>query len=175
MLASLSYSLRQQDWLQLSPAPTSLLPRQWRNWVLDPGSLTKRLKALQCSPFSVALHHVGYGRATLSEAKALNIAPRHQVYVREVTLMVAGIRVVRARSVIPRATLTGPERQLLHLGTKPLGEFLFTHPKMVRGPIQFKQGRIDHREAWARRSVFYLNDKPLLVSEVFLPELLQVE
>ena len=152
--------------------PTSLLPEPWRTWLLDKDSLTQRLKDLEPNGFSVQLGFTGFGRASLSEAKALGINPREQVYVREVALCLNGTPVVMARSIIPRSTLTGPERQLLHLKNKPLGEFLFSHKHMRRGAIECKQGAINDQPAWARRSIFYVNSKPLLVSECFLPALL---
>jgi chorismate--pyruvate lyase len=79
-----------------------------------------------------------------------------------------------ARTVIPHSTLTGAERQLLALNNKPLGEFLFSHKNMSRNSIQIKRGRVDQNLIWGRRSIFKLNNKPLLVSEYFLPSLLEV-
>lgn len=174
MLSSLSPQLQQQAWLKLSPMPRTLLPEPWRNWVLDSGSLTQRLKNLTNDPkaFSVQLNRIEFTRASLSEARALNIPFREQVYVREVTLMLRGEPVVVARSVIPRSTLTGYERQLMRLGNKPLGEFLFNHKHMKRHAIECKQGQVSNQKAWARRSVFELSGKPLMVSEVFLEHLL---
>lgn len=174
-LLRFSTALLNQDWLSLSPMPSSLLPEPWRTWLLDKGSLTQALKALSPNSFSVRLDYTGFSRASLSEAKTLGIDPREQVYVREVALCLNDIPVVMARSIIPRSTLTGPERQLLHLNNKPLGEFLFSHKHMRRGAIECKQGAIEGQSAWARRSIFYVNNKPLLVSEYFLPALLDFQ
>lgn len=173
MLSLLSPQLQNQPWLSLKPMPSTLLPQPWRSWVLDSGSLTHRLKCLTGKPdaFSVSVQRVGFTRATLSEARALGISVRDQVYVREVTLNLNNEPVVVARSVIPRSTLTGYERQLMWLGSKPLGEFLFTHRRMRRCAIECKQGRVAGQDAWARRSIFELSGKPLLVSEVFLEHL----
>ena len=174
MLSLLSPQLQNQPWLKLKPVPRTMLPPPWRDWVLDSGSLTQRLKTLagNANDFTVSVKRVGFTRATLSEARALNIAVRDQVYVREVTLNIKDAPVVVARSVIPRSTLTGYERQLMWLGTKPLGEFLFTHRHMRRRAIECKQGQVANQRAWARRSVFELSGKPLLVSEVFLEHLI---
>lgn len=174
MLSSLSPQLQQQAWLSLNPMPRTLLPEPWRHWILDNGSLTQRLKDLTGNPqtFSVELKKVGFTRATLSEARALKLNVREQVYVREVSLNLNNIPVVLARSVIPRRTLTGRERQLMFLGNKPLGEFLFNHRHMKRHDIECKHGTISGQPVWARRSVFELSGKPLMVSEVFLEHLL---
>jgi chorismate--pyruvate lyase len=171
----ISSSLRQQHWLKLSPMPSSLLPRKFSSWLLDKGSLTLRLKNLAPGSFSVKLLYTGFARASVSEASALNINFREQVYIREVALCIGNKPYVFARSVIPRSTLTGIERQLLWLREKPLGEFLFTHKNMSRGAIEVKQGEVNTRTSWARRSIFTVNNKPLLVSEYFLPELLVIK
>ncbi len=155
--------------------PHSLLPQPWRNWLLDNGSLTQNLKNLAPGRFSVKVLNTLFTRATLSEANALKMPHRQMVYVREVALCIDTKPVVLARSVIPRSTLTGAERQLLLLQSKPLGEYLFTHKKMSRSKIQIKKGNVDRQDAWARRSIFKLHSKPLLVSEYFLQALLQVK
>ena len=73
------------------------------------------------------------------------------------------------------------------LGNKPLGALLFTHPLVERQPLHYKALHAHHplyRRAtallpdppdrlWARRSLFYLHQAPLLVTEVFLPEILK--
>ncbi len=172
MALTFSTNLTQQDWLSLSPMPHSLLSLPWRTWLLDKGSLTQRLKDLSNGEFCVQVTHTGSARASLSEARTLGITTRSVVYVREVNLCIREKVVVVARSVIPRSTLTGAERQLRVLNNKPLGEFLFSHKHMSRSSIQIKKGRVDHKLMWGRRSIFKLNNKPLLVSEYFLPSLL---
>lgn len=174
-LLDFSNGFSQQPWLSLNPMPHSILSQPNRSWVLDTGSLTARLKSLAPGQFSLQVLSVRFARATLSESKALNIPNRQQVYVREVALCIAGKPCVLARSIIPRGTLTGPERQLLWLKNKPLGEYLFNHRDMQRLPIQCKFGRINQQNSWARRSIFKLSGKPLLVSEFFLPALLQTQ
>jgi chorismate--pyruvate lyase len=125
--------------------------------------------------FSIKVLHTGFARASLSESHALNIPIREQVYVREVALCVDDQPCVFARSIIPRSTLTGSERQLLLLKNKPLGEFLFKHKAMTRGPIEVKSGRVNSQASWARRSIFKVGNKPLLVSEYFLPKLFLIK
>lgn len=99
----------------------------------------------------------------------MGIEPRQRVYLREVQLIVDDQICVVARSVIPLQTLSGREKRLLRLGNKPLGEYLFAHPHMRRGPLELKTsaGR-GGQPRYARRSVFYLSGKPLMVSEAFV-------
>ncbi len=174
MPLTFSTALSQQAWLDLSPMPHSLVARPWRAWLLDKGSLTQNLKDLSPGHFDVRVTHSGFTRPSLSEARALGIAVRQMVYVREVQLRIRQRVVVVARSVIPRSTLSGAERQLLRLHNKPLGEFLFGHKHMWRSRIEVKKGRVNQQPVWGRRSIFKLSGKPLLVSEYFLPSLLEV-
>lgn len=175
MQLSFSQPILQQHWLPTNELAYALVNHPWREWLLDSGSLTQNLKDLAPGRFSVQLIHTGFGRASLSESAALNIPFRQQVYVREVALCIDHKPVIFARSIIPRSSLTGSERQLLFLKNKPLGEVLFTHPNMRRAPIQIKRGMVQNQACWGRRSVFYLNNKPLLVSEFFTSDLFQVK
>ena len=173
-MLSLSAPLAQQEWLAIDPVPNNLFSRVWRDWLLDSGSLTKRLKALPNGTFSVKPLSTRYGRPTLSEAKTLGLPLRAGVYIREVALCLDETVAVYARSIIPMTTLVGEERKLLTLKNKSMGEILFSHKRMRRGPMQLKLGSINHEPTWARRSAFYLNEKPLLVSEFFTRNLLEM-
>lgn len=109
--------------------------------------------------------------------------------VRMVYLLCDGKPWVFARTVIPLRTLSGPQRRLTHLGSKPLGELLFADKTMRRGEVEVARLAAGSPvfsmaaqalkqkpgEIWGRRSVFYLQGKPLLVSEMFLPDLLENE
>lgn len=150
---------------------------RYRSWLLDSGSLTARLRQLAKGDLRVEVVSQGWGRPNLSEARVLGIDPRQRVLVREVRLIGRGQAWVHARSLIPATTLTGKYRQLAHLGNRPLGELLFTDPDIQRGTIQTAPIPLysPQQRCWARRSVFHLAGKPLLVSEVFLPALLQVQ
>lgn len=107
------------------------------------------------------------------------------VYVREVLLLCNDVPVVFAHSVLPFASLRGSWNGINHLGSRPLGEALFSNPRIQRRPLAFRrlyrahplfrsvtrQQQLDARILWARRSVFCLDLHPLLVTEVFLPEI----
>ena len=101
--------------------------------------------------------------------------------VREVVLYGNAQPWVFARSILPLSTLTGRLRKLRQLSNQPLGELLFKDPSMCREPVQY--ARFDagnnllpqstvsmDQVSWGRRSVFRLDNKPLLVAEVFLPD-----
>ena len=157
------------------------IPEQWRDWLSDTGSLTQRL--LDASNGKLTVHIVRQCLDTprLSERLALALAPRHLALIREVILKGDGVPWVYARSVLPLSTLTGPLRKLRNLDSRPLGALLFQSPGMTREPVEVAchtsaNGKLPgalgsiNTPLWARRSVFRLDRKPLLVSEIFLPE-----
>ena len=96
------------------------------------------------------------------------------------TLVCFGQPWVYARSVIPFSTLRGPQRRLASLGNKPLGAYLFRNPSLKRGPLEIAKARLiadlapDQNTidpSYGRRSKFFLQQKPLLVAEIFMPAL----
>jgi len=116
-------------------------------------------------------------RPTADEARALGISPRHRALIREVELLGRHAQPwVFARTVIPATTLTGRERRLRLLGSRSLGSFLFRDPSLERTPLRACQLEDHHQQCyWARRSIFRLHGKPLLVCEVFLPAMEHVQ
>ncbi|VAX14279.1 Chorismate--pyruvate lyase [hydrothermal vent metagenome] len=153
------------------------------DWLFDRGSLTRRLQMACPQDFRVELVEQGWQRPMLNEAMRLGVSPDRLALVRQVYLFCHARPVVYARTVIPLSTLSGAERHLACLGTRPLGAVLFASPNMSRDEVEVACIRPAQRiftpatqmlasepdAIWGRRSVFYLSHKPLLVSEVFLP------
>ncbi len=163
------------------------LPRAggYRPWLGDRGSLTRRLQA-RCQCFSVRRLAQTLRPAFADEWNDLGLGPRRLALIREVLLCCGDTPLVFAHSVIPRPGLTGPWQSLSHLGNKPLGAALFADPLVTRHRLQFKRLDARHplyqaaagqlsappRHLWARRSLFTRLGHPLLVTEIFLPEVL---
>lgn len=153
------------------------LPMQ--DWLLDSGSLTARLIAQSSGQFKVQLVRQIIGLPRLDECQVLGMKRPTLALIREVILRGNGDPWVFARSILPLASLTGQLRHLRKQGTRPLGAFLFSQPQLTRSAIAVARISRDHdyvpgdlmggQLLWGRRSVFYLQQKPLLVSEVFLP------
>lgn len=168
------------------------LPRKYKGWLADHGSLTARLKAI-CAGFSVQIVRSGRLCPNHDETLPLHLQRREQAYVREVVLRCGHEKgyseVVFAHSVVPAASLRGAWAPVTRLGTRPLGEALFSNPRVKRGELQYRRISLRHplmrqvlraglvpqsKSLWARRSVFYLRGHPLMVTEVFLPAVLEV-
>lgn len=154
-----------------------------RSWLLDKGSLTAKLIELSRGNFHVQVVRQVYARASRSEAEALGIAPHSLSLIREVVLMGHNQPWVFARSVLPLSSLTGKLRHLRKQGNRPLGAFLFSKPQLTRSPIALALINRHHKyvpaelmgdsPVWGRRSIFYVDGQPLLVSEVFLPKFIR--
>lgn len=152
-------------------------PRTWRRWLCDRGSLTKHLTIASNNNFRVELQQLRWLLPSRSEAKVLGIKHRQVALIREVKLLGNDQELVFARTVIPANSLTGKQKQLSMLGNRSLGSLLFNEPSMRRGKFQISRLPSTDRKQplWARRSVFFLSNKPLLVSEVFLPILAEID
>ncbi|MCP5158159.1 MAG: chorismate lyase [Gammaproteobacteria bacterium] len=161
------------------------LPVGLAQWLFDPGSLTRRLR--QCCPdrFQVRVLRQGWSRPSRDEARVLRLRLDARTWTREVQLLCGDQAWVFARTLIPSATLRSRGRRLTQLGSRPLGEVLFSDPDMQRGPMEIARivtGQRLHQRAfvgfvappetiWGRRSVFRIDGQPLLVCEIFLPNL----
>jgi chorismate--pyruvate lyase len=166
---------------QWQPASCYSLKDSLLSWLLEPSSLTAKLKR-HCQEFRVEVLGQKVQCCHQDEANEM-IKAGEQVLVREVLLYCDGIPQVFARSLLPLASLTGEEQQLAHLGTEPLGQVLFNNPTLERKGIEIAsfndQSSVaklatslflnTNQKMWGRRSLFFVHDKPLMVAEVFLP------
>jgi chorismate lyase len=152
-----------------------LLDPKITSWLIDSDSLTRRIIKFCChnnSQFSVQVLKEGKALPSVDEAIKLKMKIRQWAYIREVLLLCGDEPVVYAKTIIPLSTLTGKQRQLAFLGNRPLGAFLFSQANLHRDPIEISKLSHKNQQLWARRSAFYLDNKPLLVYEVFLPKLM---
>jgi chorismate--pyruvate lyase len=159
-------------------------------WLIDNGSLTARLQQ-HFSKFAVEPIAVKYAKPIQDETVLLYQPSYKIALIREVLLMGNNQPVVFAHSVLPRASLRGGWNGLGRLGNRPLGATLFANPKVKRTSLSFKKLTSNHvlyqyatrhlmqkpaannpSYLWARRSIFSLNCANIMVTEVFLPQLL---
>lgn len=154
----------------------------WQEWLRDRGSLTLRLQQ-RCGDFRVRRLRQVMDRPNADERRLLHLRACQRALVREVLLLCGETVLVFAHSVIPLKGLHGPWRGLSKLGQRPLGTTLFADPRVRRLPLTSR--RLDRRhplyrglsaqqpdlprQLWARRSLFFLDGQPILVTEVFLP------
>jgi chorismate--pyruvate lyase len=157
-------------------------------WLRANGSLTLRIQQ-RCNNFSVWNVRNRLAPAIYDEAALLGMPTQQKIYTREVFLHADGRPVVFAHSVVASQHLCGAWHALRNLGNRPLGALLFAHPLVRRSALHFYALKPNHplyrraavaldtppQKLWARRSLFILRNAPLLVTEIFLPDILTLK
>lgn len=160
---------------------------RYRPWLVDRGSLTLRLQE-RCAAFRVQAVRQALRPSVIDERPVLRARPGEWLTTREVFLCCADTPVVFAHSVVRCGGLLGPWRWVGGLGARPLGAALFADPRIERTPLAFRAIARRHplyrratallerppRALWARRSIFLREGVPLMVTEVFLPPILEL-
>lgn len=160
----------------------------YRGWLLKRGSLTQHIQRC-CEKFRVRLVNQRLAQPHSDERGLLGLREGEWALVREVFLYCGDDPVVFGRSVLPMKHLRGDWRALGELGDRPLGAALFANPLIQRTRLRFRQLDRQHAlyrsawqalhalpdQLWARRSLFILGGKPILVTEVFLPDILNLK
>lgn len=148
------------------------------SWLFDQGSLTRRLTALAEGAFSVEPLREEWQVLRDDECAALGVPSGSQGWVREVYLHGHEQPWVFARSVAARAALEASGFDLALLGTRSLGELLFSDSAFRRDvieiclyPAPFLPLEVRRTLLWGRRSCFRRGALGVLVAEVFLPRL----
>ena len=151
-------------------------------WLFDASSLTARLIDLCGDDFSVRVISQRWQLLDAEEASAMSLNDVRSALVRQVLLCCGDRPLVYARTVIPVTTIKGAQRRYANMGNRPLGAMLFADRTMRREEVQVAVLPASHEAnqfikadepVWGRRSVFRVADKPLLVSEYFLSDLLK--
>ncbi|NVK89285.1 MAG: chorismate lyase [Gammaproteobacteria bacterium] len=145
-------------------------------WLTFAGSLTEKMEQFSQQKMQVALLRQGHQQLSSDELSTLQLKPRQWGWVREVELSFQAKPWVLARTVIPQSLMSSVAGRLRLLGDKPLGPVLFNGLKAQRRVIDFFQVKALHwsqqrwsQPLWCRRSLFYLDQRALLLKEVFLP------
>jgi chorismate--pyruvate lyase len=163
------------EWLlrdQLIEAPSPIV----LEWLFHEDSLTRRLTRLSDDRFCVEPQFEGWQRLREDECAALHLPEGSEGWVREVYLLGGDENWVFARSVAARSALEQDGLHMDELGTRSLGELLFSDKAFARGPLQVCRypaqwlPKADAQQGlWGRRSCFSRGTLSILVAEVFLP------
>jgi len=155
-----------------------------RGWLFHRESMTERLRSCCQNAFRVDVLSHKFTCPTEEEAAYLNLNTTSTVIAREVMLCCDNEPWMYAKTIIPESTVSNVGDDLLHLGSRPIGEVLFSDPNLSRSHFEFAkvvQGDDAYRHAcgknktlfdflWARRSIFSMPEKgELSITEVFLP------
>ncbi|MCX7182365.1 MAG: chorismate lyase [Nitrosospira sp.] len=154
-------------------------------WLKNRGSLTHLIKQ-HCKDFHVKLVSQSLATVYKDELAVMGLRRGELALVREVHLYCGETPVVFAHSIIVKKDLRGAWRKLNGLGNRSLGATLFNDPMVRRTSIRFKKINSSHPlfnractnlqtmplSLWARRSLFSLHGQSILVTEIFLPPIL---
>ncbi len=160
-------SLKKIDWQDISgfnPSEEISL-----RWLLETGSLSRRLEE-KCQVLSVSLLQnvmIDSDKITSQEKALLGTA--RCCLLREVVLRGDNDDWVIGRTLIPKHSLEKQPHNLMQQGTTPLGLTVFSVDDVSRDQLQFGWAELPHGKLIARRSRLWMNQKPMLVSELFLP------
>ncbi len=161
-------------------------PEKMRDWLTTEGSLTARLMA-HSRAFRVRRLHQHAATCLADEARAIGLPRPGRVWEREVLLECDGVPRVFGHTVVPASCTASDWPLFSALGERSLGTTLFYDPLVRRGQLEYARIRAGHpllmrvRAAiggdddslyYARRCVYRRHQGLLLVTEVFLPEVL---
>ncbi len=158
---------------------SKIIPLKLRGWMTHSGSFMERLKEHQVKP-QIRVLSQQWAYPTSEERAWLKLPMRTYCLIREVMIYSEDKQWMYARTIFPQQTLTGAEKQLGYLKNRSLGSVLFKNPTLIRSPFHFLQLNLEQYilnkdiTAWARRSLFFLKKKSLLLTEVFLPDLYEL-
>lgn len=185
MLQTPLHLTRSTPWQHYVPSLFPNLTHALREWLLYRQSMTQRLRE-HCHKVEVEVlqHQIHFPQR--EEAQMLGLKPRQCVLVREIIMHCDGSPWLYGRSIIPRDFMHGPNKSFAKLGSRPIGEILFSDRQIRRSTFEIAQLNPQHKEhqllahywqqapthLWARRSQFYRDKQSLLLLEVFLPDML---
>ena len=150
-----------------APEETAVEGTEFGHWLLEPDSLSRRFQR-HCDHFTVSLvEQIKISKSQLQDDERVLIGDV-DCLLRKVVLLGDGVPWVFARTLIPVSTLTGQESDLEQLGEMPLGFRVFTDRSARRDALVIANVGDDAEPLWARRSRLWVNEKPLLVAELFL-------
>ncbi|MFI3189713.1 MAG: chorismate lyase [Methylococcales bacterium] len=160
------------------------LPEAVQSWTYESGSLTQRLRATYGNAVAVKVLFQQWRVPFLTERQSLGLHEQRVCLTREVLLHANGKPLILARTILPSATIKIANRSLSKLGTRPLGEVIFSYPHLERiamdvsliNPNEWTTRAVDvghiQQPIWGRRTVYAIKHRQMLVIEFFLPNIL---
>lgn len=162
--------------------------RAYRSWLTERRSLTARWQRAS-GAFRVEPVRQGIAPPLADEHARLALPPRHQAWTRDVVLYCGTTPVAFAHTAAPTLPRGPVHHWLQRLGKRSLGTLLFSHPGFVRIAVDY--AAIDRRHPlhadllrhipgegrgqsryWARRTLFAYGRQRVVLTEVFLPAVL---
>ncbi|WED21744.1 chorismate lyase [Vibrio sp. JC009] len=138
-------------------------------WLTEKGSLSRRL-AENCHELSVSLVNNQMILENAMTMEERSLLTKEKCLLREVILKGDDSEWVVGRTLIPESSIQNKAFDLSRQGESPLGLTLFSLDDISRDQIQAGWAETPDGKLLARRSRLWVNGKPLLVAELFLPD-----
>ena len=138
-------------WQPLVSDLTQPLTASQQDWLINPDSLTHRLRAFTHNTIA---HHLLFNDWEDAEKK---------YWIRRMEWRYQGKTWVRCVITIPKNSLVD---ELKNIGTCSIGDILFADPTLRRSEFIFEK----NNGMITRTSTFYFKEKPIQLTETFLPE-----
>ncbi|WP_206355591.1 chorismate--pyruvate lyase family protein [Vibrio maerlii] len=160
-------AIRKVKWQ--SPEDVELPNALAHAWLTEQGSLSRRLEK-HCCVLSVSrMQQEMVSQLDLSTEEGERL-PDEKCLQREVILCGDDQEWVLGRTLIPQSALKNQQHDFSTQGDIPLGNTIFSADQVRRDKLEFGFAQLDGRYLLARRSRLWMNDKPMLVAELFLPQ-----
>ena len=154
-------------WLLETELHMHLNDEETLSWLLENSSITQRISAMAI--FKLEIIRDQLGLTSMDQYLALGLFPQ-PVRVREVILSGDNRPMVHAKSIIPFLTSYRGYPELGKIGSKPLGDLIFTSNLFVKQSRVFAPF-LQHGHAskiWGRRTNYSVQGYPFSIMEVFL-------
>ena len=138
-------------------------------WLLEKGSLSRRL-AGKCEKLSVNLLNNTMIPVRQISEKERALLSGSEFLLREVVLFGDSQEWVVGRTLIPSQSLEEQPYDLTEQGEIPLGLTVFSAENVHRDELKIGWAETPSGRLIARRSRLWMNQKPMLVAELFLPD-----
>ena len=169
-------------WLSPTEAKLHMPPKAWA-LISHNNSLTKKLKDITNSEMEFHFLNADWGQAYPDEAKKIGLSATEATWIRHIEMRYQNTLWTIGRVLIPKTSLQAGDLDFTNLGAQSIGDVLFQDTNLKRSAFEFLQlpdghpylehFKIAHdntnADIWARRSVIYFHQKPLLIVELFLP------
>ncbi|MGC9459681.1 chorismate lyase [Vibrio genomosp. F10] len=142
--------------------------QQSRDWLLELGSLSRLLER-HCDDLSVDLLHNRIVKAERLNQQEIDLLSLDPCLLRKVVLKGDGVPWVLGRTLIPSTSIAKQQYDLTEQGEIPLGLTVFSTHNVQRDALQVGWADTEQGRFLARRSRLWMNNKPMLVAELFLP------
>lgn len=180
----------QISWQHTVPQRLDTASSNIKEYLLFTGSLTQKISDESNGKFSLTVLANDWQTLCVDESQALSLNKDEQGFIREVLIYADELPVIYAKTIFPAETLNETNTALKQLGNQSLGDILFKSDNCSREYLEYATldktnalyKRIEQHSSlhnqeniFARRSLFLMQEKPLLVLEAFLPDLATIK